>query len=459
MSIDLDIGALAATTKTCAATAEAFEGQAGAASRASSVLGLGWEGEGYAAFSALVQGSAVPCAQVAAGACRSLAAALEDARRRASRLRARAEGFASVLAGAAPASYAEGAQAGRLYSDDSSFDVIDADLANADAAVGEVQSAFWRAEELLWGLKTRGVAMDGGGFAAALGGVSSRLGGFRGSFSAYRSEMAELEGALSQVSASICATFAAGPVSSIYESGKVKNPAALAWWLSRPYASLTDEQRALVDGLKGKLAEDKYIFNGPSSKSLDFSSLLGGVEASYNVALGVAGKNAAISAAIGQLDAAKMLLKVGKGVPLIGGAFIAADAAVAFWTEYESHPENAPARRISDGIVEGELQLAESLGEQFLSWGLQGSLTAFGAAIGTVELPAVGTVSFAAVGEGMGVFLGSASSIALSLNEDALENLTVRKKGEDGRSMLDDLKDMQYEGLWKPLADRMGEGS
>lgn len=459
MSVDLDIGVLATTAKTCVGTADAFDGQAGAASRAASTLGLGWEGEGYAAFSALVQGSAVPCAQVAAGACRSLAAALEDARGRASKLRTRAEGFALILSGAGPASYAEGSQAGRLYSDDSSFDVIDADLANAEAGLREVQSAFWRAEELLWGLKTRAAAMDGGGFAAALGDVSSRLGDFRGSFSAYRSEMAELEGALSQVSASISATFAAGPVSAIYESGKVKNPAALAWWLARPYASLADEQRALVDGLKGKLAEDKYVFNGPSLKSLDSPSLLEGVEASYNVAVGVAGKNAAISAAIGQLDAAKKLMKVGKGVPLIGGAFIAANVAVAFWAEYERRPENAPSRRISDGIVEGEVQFVESIGEQLLSWGFQGGSTAIGAAIGTVDLPVVGTVSFAAVGQGTGVLLGSASSIALSLNEDAVENLTVRRKGEDGRSMLDDWKDIQYEGLWKPLVDRMGEGS
>lgn len=36
---------------------------------------------------------------------------------------------------------------------------------------------------------------------------------------------------------------------------------------------------------------------------------------------------------------------------------------------------------------------------------------------------------------------------------------SVCKKGEDGRSMLDDWKDIQYEGLWKPLVDRMGEGS
>lgn len=375
MSIDLDIGALASSARAASAAAETFSAQASSASRAASSLGLGWRGGGYAAFSSLVEGSAVPGALVASGACRDLAGSLDDARRRASRLRSRAEGFASVLAGGGAAACSEGAESGRLFSDDACFDPIDADLANAEDAVSRARSAFWRCEDRLWGLKTRGVAMDGGGLASALSDISSRLTAFRGEFSSYRSEMAGLEEASSQASSGLSQAFACRPVSAVYEGGRVKDPAALAWWLSRPYASLSAEERELVDALKGeglsmpRLYEEGLVAEGLSSAVRgpeDYEDLVdsllsaagyvvGAHEATFSLAeIIVKVESMGVSAA--DIELVKGAVKV---LGRVGMVLNVASAVYSSYQYYDNHPELPEDRRSSNQSAELGLKFVQ----------------------------------------------------------------------------------------------------
>ena len=47
---------------------------------------------------------------------------------------------------------------------------------------------------------------------------------------------------------------------------------------------------------------------------------------------------------------------------------------------------------------------------------------------------------------------GAASvSVLLALSEDDIENNTIRKKREDGKSTVDDWKEYQYENIWHPI--------
>lgn len=99
MSIDLDLEALGRAARACKETADVFDNEANAALEAARTLGLGWEGEGYAAFAEKVESSVVPMARTAADACRKLSEGMEEARDLAESLLLRAENFGYDLGG------------------------------------------------------------------------------------------------------------------------------------------------------------------------------------------------------------------------------------------------------------------------------------------------------------------------------------------------------------------------
>lgn len=274
MSIDLDIGVLSQTIEKCEQTSQALEQEAGGVASSASSLGQSWQGEAYSSFSDAVNGHASPLASLASAACASLAEALEDVRRRAASLRARSEGFSSAILNGSVAFDSSGVESGRLFSDDACFDPIDADLANAEDAVEKAQKAFWEAEDVLYGLRTRSVAMDGGGFASGLARVSRGTAAFRQSFSAYRSGMAELESAAASAAAAIAGPFEAKSVTDIYEAPNVKDATALAWWLAQPYDTLSAEERVLVDALKAEGLSMPKIGGESVAAESDFMKLL-----------------------------------------------------------------------------------------------------------------------------------------------------------------------------------------
>ncbi|OUO85825.1 hypothetical protein B5F40_15605 [Gordonibacter sp. An230] len=361
MSVDLDVGALAGAADSASACADAYEAGARAASSASLVLGLSWEGSSYSAFSSSVEGSAVPMALASAEACRSLAQSMESARELAASLRARSEGFQGVLIGEGAGDYPGDARAGRLYSDDACFDPIDADLAGAESEVSAAQSAFWEAEGLLWGLSTRSVRMDGGGFASGLAGISSGLSAFRGSFSAYRSGMADLEAAASSASSAAEGVFSPKPVSAIVSGGRVLDPAALAWLLSRPPSLLSPEERAAADELRaaGWSFPARYTAAGePSSDPSTAEDLLSAAgyivwahESSFDLAKGIT--------RLVDSEAYGWIKGLGKHLGPVGYVLCGVSASFDSIRYYDAHPELPEDRRLSNQAAEWDLKFVQ----------------------------------------------------------------------------------------------------
>lgn len=116
----------------------------------------------------------------------------------------------------------------------------------------------------------------------------------------------------------------------------------------------------------------------------------------------------------------------------------AADFGFTVFTEYADHPELAQSRRIANAAVEGEISIGETLAMSFIQSGSQ----YIGEAIGSLIGPEGGIIGGAA-----GTAVGVGVSIYYVVNAEDIQNETIRKKGEDGKSPVDNFKDIHYSAL------------
>lgn len=371
MSINLDIAALATASKACAEAADVLADQAerarAAATRASGV----WSGASHDAFDSYMSTTVSPSAYAAASKAQELSSTMDKARQKAAELRGRSEGFSSILQGVGEPGCDTSAESGLLYSDDATFDPIDADIANAEGALADAQRAFWDAESTLCNLRTCSVRLEGEAVSSNIAAITSRLSAFRSSFSAYRSGMAELE--------AICAGAQGASLnirdtSLIYSNGVVHDPAALNWWLSQPDHLLTLEEREFVAGLKAqglraveidadslKLIEDGVFstVEGPGNNDDLVESLLSA--AGYTVGMHEAAFDLAeIITKLVDSEAAVWIKGIGKSLGPIGLGLSGVSASFESPKYYESHAELPEDRRISNQAAEWDLQFAIS---------------------------------------------------------------------------------------------------
>lgn len=374
MSINLDIAALATASKACADAAEVLADQAerarAAAARASGV----WSGASHDAFDSYMSSAVAPSAYAAASKAQELSLTMDKARQKAAELRGRSEGFSSILQGAGESGCSATAESGLLYSDDATFDPIDADLANAEGALANAQRAFWDAESTLCNLRTCSVRMEGEAVSSNIAAITSRLSTFRSSFSAYRSGMAELE--------AICAgaqgaSLNVRDTSLIYSNGVVHDPAALNWWLSQPDHLLTPEEREFVAGLKAqglraveidadslKNIEDGVFstVEGPGNNDDLVESLLtaaGYTVGMHEVSFGLA-ERIAQAVGVAPEQGLKLLVKSTEVLGWANFAISAVSSSHASYKYYEAHAELPEDRRVSNQAAEWDLQFVVS---------------------------------------------------------------------------------------------------